>query len=97
MEREEVHVCNVERGGCGVGNGLDSEHGAGNGLDREHVSVVDVDKRSVSNVPPPNTSKDNKLSTATTTRTQTNSCNDNGIHKMSRVTRPACWMPETIQ
>ena len=93
MERGDVRADN----GHGVGNVLDRERCAGNGLDRQHVDVVNFDRRPTSDIPPPNTSKDNKSTTATTTGTRTNNCNDNGNHKISQATQPAFWTPKTIQ
>ena len=92
-------VWTLERGDVPTDNGGEGEggHCAGNGLDREHVDIVNIDRRPVNDVPPPNTSKDNKSTTATTTKTRTNNCNRNGNHNTSQATWPACWTTETIQ
>ena len=57
--------------------------GVGNGLDRGRVNVVDDGRRPISGVPYPNTSKNNKSTTATTARTR--SGYGNGNHKIDMV------------
>ena len=57
---QHEHICadDIERGGYGVGNGLDRG--------RVDVVVNGVDEMPACNVPAPNTSKDNKSTKPTT-------------------------------
>ena len=72
MQRGEGRVDDVERGGHGVGNGLDRGHGVGNGLDSRRVGIVDDDRATRVQ------SDNNRMAMAITTRTPTQSNNSNG-------------------
>ena len=61
MERGEINVDDVERGGCGVANGLNKGC--------VYVVVDGVDKMLACDVPAPNTTNKDRKSTKPSTRT----------------------------